>query len=145
EVYARFPDLGSRGEAFSRVLPDWLRANAGRRFFAYVHLREPHFPYDPGPPFDTAFGPDAPLTSAQRRDKTWYTDVNQGRVRPSAEEVAHLQRLYDGNLAYADREVGRLRRALEDAGLLDRTVVIVTADHGEQLYEHGYISHSAQV
>jgi arylsulfatase len=144
QVYQRFPE-GSRGEAFRRVWPEWLRRNAGRRFFAYVHLREPHFPYDPGPPFDTRFGPDAPLSREQRRDRAWYTDVNQGRVRPRTEEIAHLVRLYDGNLAYADREVGLLRRALEEAGLWDRTVVIATADHGEQLYEHGYISHSAQV
>ena len=145
EVFGRFPDLGSRGEAFRRVLPEWLKKNASRRFFAYVHLREPHFPYDPGPPFDTMFGPDAPLGRAERRDRAWYTDVNQGRVQPTREQIAHLQRLYDGNLAYADREVGHLRRALEESGLWDRTVVIVTADHGEQLYEHGYISHSAQV
>jgi arylsulfatase A-like enzyme len=145
EVHRRFPDLGSRAEAFRRVLPDWLRRNASRRFFAYVHLREPHFPYDPGPPFDTRFGPDAPLTREQRRDKTWYTDVNQGRVKPSADEISHLVRLYDGNLAYADREVGALRHALEQAGLWDKTVLVITADHGEQLFEHGYVSHSAQV
>ncbi|HVR72074.1 MAG TPA: sulfatase [Vicinamibacteria bacterium] len=145
QVYERFEDLGSRAAAFRRVLPGWLSENASRRFFAYVHFREPHFPYDPGPPFDTRFGPDAPLGRAQRRDKTWYTDVNQGRVKPSPGEIAHLIRLYDGNLAYVDREVGALRAALEQAGLWDRTVVIVTADHGEQLYEHGYISHSAQV
>jgi arylsulfatase len=143
-VYERFPE-GSRGEAFRRVLPGWFRQNVSRRFFAYIHFREPHFPYDPGPPFDAQFGPDAPLTREQRRDKAWYTDVNQGRVRPTADEIAHLRRLYDGNLAYADREVGRLRRSLEEAGLWDETMVIVTADHGEQLYEHGYISHSAQV
>ena len=144
QVYERFPE-GSRGEAFRRVLPEWLRRNASRRFFAYVHFREPHFPYDPGPPFETQFGPDAPLGREARRDKTWYTDVNQGRVKAAPEEIDHLVRLYDGNLAKADREVGLLRRSLEEAGLWDRTVVIVTADHGEQLYEHGYISHSAQV
>jgi arylsulfatase A-like enzyme len=145
EVFRLFPELGSRGEAFRRVLPDWLARHRDGQFFAYVHLREPHFPYDPGPPFDTQFGPDAPLTREQRRDRAWYTDVNQGRTVPRPEEVAHLTRLYDGNLAYADREVGELRRALEETGLLDRTVLIVTADHGEQLYEHGYVSHSAQV
>ena len=145
EVYRLFPELGSRGEAFRRVLPAWLAKNGSRPFFAYVHFREPHFPYDPGPPFDTRFGADAPLTREQRRDRAWYTDVNQGRKQPRPEEVDHLVRLYDGNLAYADREVGELRRALEAAGLLERTVLIVTADHGEQLHEHGYISHSAQV
>lgn len=145
EVYRMFEDLGSRGAAFARVLPPWLERHESSRFFLYAHFREPHFPYDPGPPFDTQFGPDAPLTVAQRRDKAWYTDVNQGRVAPTAEEIAHLVRLYDGNLAYADREVGALRRALEQRGLWDRTVLIVTADHGEQLHEKGYVSHSAQV
>jgi arylsulfatase A-like enzyme len=145
EVYRMFEDLGSRGAAFDRVLPPWLAAHAPDRFFLYAHFREPHFPYDPGPPFDTQFGPDAPLTTDQRRDKAWYTDVNQGRVTPTADEIAHLVRLYDGNLAYADRQVGAVRRALEARGLWDRTVLIVTADHGEQLHEHGYVSHSAQV
>jgi arylsulfatase A-like enzyme len=145
EVYRKYPDLGSRGAAFQRVLPDWFRAHAGERFFAYVHYREPHFPYDPGPPFDTQFGPDAPLGQDERRDRAWYTDVNQGRRTPTAEEIAHLVRLYDGNLASVDREVGALRRTLEAQGLWDRTVLIVAADHGEQLFEKGYISHSAQV
>jgi arylsulfatase A-like enzyme len=145
EVYRMFEDLGSRGAAFDRVLPPWLAQHRGERFFLYAHYREPHFPYDPGPPFDTQFGADAPLTVAQRRDKTWYTDVNQGRVTATPDEIAHLVRLYDGNLAYVDREVGALRRALERQGLWDHTVLIVTADHGEQLHEKGYVSHSAQV
>jgi arylsulfatase A-like enzyme len=145
EVYRKFPDLGSRGAAFQRVLPEWLGAHGGERFFAYVHYREPHFPYDPGPPFDTRFGPDAPLGRDERRDRAWYTDVNQGRRVPTAEQVAHLVRLYDGNLAYVDEQVGALRRTLESLGLWDKTVLIIAADHGEQLYEKGYISHSAQV
>jgi arylsulfatase A-like enzyme len=145
EVFRLFPELGSRAEGFRRVLPQWLEKNKARPFFAYVHVREPHSPYDPPPPFNARFGPDAPLDLEQRRGRAWYTDVNQGRVKPTADEIAHLRRLYDGNLAYADQEVGRLRQALQEAGLLEKTVLVITADHGEQLYEHGYISHSAQV
>jgi arylsulfatase A-like enzyme len=145
EVFSVAPESGSRGEGLRRVLPQWLAGRRGSRFFAYVHFREPHFPFNPGPPFDTQFGPDAPLTVQQRQDKTWYTDVNQKRVTPTPEQIAHLVRLYDGNLAYVDREVALLRQALEQAGLWDQTVLIISADHGEQLYEHGYISHSAQV
>jgi arylsulfatase A-like enzyme len=75
----------------------------------------------------------------------FFQDVNQGR-RPFGEaEREHLVRLYDGNLAFADQEVGALRRALEAEGLWDRTVVIVTADHGEELYEHGWIGHNVHV
>ena len=59
--------------------------------------------------------------------------MNQGR-RPFGEaEREHLVRLYDGNVAFADQEIGSLRQALEAEGLWDKTVVIVAADHGEEL------------
>lgn len=48
---------------------------------------------------------------------------------------------YDGEIAYVDREIGRLRRGLEARGLLEETVVLVTADHGEGLGEHGEATH----
>jgi arylsulfatase A-like enzyme len=145
EFHEVFRDLGSRGDVFRVVLPGWLEKNKERRFFAYVHFREPHFPYDPEPPFDTKFGPDGPIPKAARRDQGWITDVNQGRRALSADERAHLERLFDGNLAFADREVGALRRALEASGLWDNTVVMVAADHGEQLFEHGWIGHNVQL
>ncbi len=136
---------GSRGDVFRQVLPPWLKKNRDRRFFAYVHFREPHFPYDPQPPFDTRFGADAPISKAARRDWRFFQDVNQGRRPFSEEEREHLVRLYDGNLAYADQEVGALVQSLEQEGLLEKTVVIVAADHGEELFEHGWIGHNVHV
>jgi len=145
EFHEVYRERGRRAEAFLDFLPPFLRANRGRRFFAYAHFREPHFPYDPPPPFDTRFGPDAPLTKDQRRSAVWYTAVNAGKVARTPAQEEHLVRLYDGNLAYADHVVGALRRRLEEEGLWDRTVLIVTADHGEALLEHGFISHGQQV
>ncbi len=134
--------LGSSGSVFRQALPAWLHANRDRRFFAYLHFREPHFPYDPEPPFDTTFGPEGPISKTARRSDAFFKDVNQGRRPFSAAEQAHLRRLYDGNLAFADQEIGALRRALEAEGLWDRTVVIVIADHGEELFERGWIGHN---
>lgn len=142
EVFRRF---GAHAAAFRRVLPDWFTANATRRFFAYVHFREPHFSYDPPPPFNTMFGPDTPLTKTIKTKYDWITDVNWGRIQPTPAEIEHLRRLYDGNLAYVDHEVGEIRRSLEASGLWDKTLVIVSADHGDQLYEHGYVGHLDQV
>lgn len=142
---------GSQASGFRNVIPPFLdrMKREGTRFFAYVHYREPHHPYDPPPPFNTAFGPDAPIPKSRREggaaaDK-WLKDINQGVIQPSPEEIDHLRRLYDGNLAFADQEVGYLRGELESRGLLDNTVVIVVGDHGEGLFEHGYIGHNAQV
>ncbi len=145
EFHELWQQIGSRADVFREVIPRWLAVNAGRRFFAYLHYREPHFPYDPPPPFDTRFGPDGPISRAARGDMEFFRDVNQGRRPFSEEEQAHLVRLYDGNLAYVDQEVGALQEALEAAGVWDDTVLIVTADHGEELFEHGWIGHNVYV
>jgi arylsulfatase A-like enzyme len=136
---------GSRGDVFRRLLPAWLEKNRDRRFFAYVHFREPHFPYNPQPPFDTRFGPEGPLSQAARADRAFFHDVNQSRRPFSEAEREHLVRLYDGNLAFADQEVGALVGELSKQGLLERTVVIVAADHGEELFEHGWIGHNVHL
>jgi arylsulfatase len=137
--------LGSGAGGFRKVVPDWLAAHGSRRFFLYVHFREPHFPYDPEPPFDARFGPVATIAKSSRRDMAWITDANQGRRPLSAGERDDLVRLYDGNLAFADQEVGALRRELESRQLWDKTVVIVAADHGEELFEHGWIGHNVHL
>jgi arylsulfatase A-like enzyme len=145
EFHEVWREVGSRADVFRQVIPPWLDKHKDRPFFAYVHFREPHFPYDPEPPFDTRFGPDGPIPKAARRDMDFFRDVNQGRLPFSAEEREHLVRLYDGNLAYVDQEFGALRRSLEASRLWDKTVVIVAADHGEGLGEHGWIGHNVEV
>jgi arylsulfatase A-like enzyme len=145
EFHDMWKEVGSRADAFREVVPPWIEAHKGRRFFLYLHYREPHFPYDPEPPFDTKWGPDGPIPKPARRDMGFFRAINQGRQPFSEEEQAHLVRLYDGNLAYVDREVGELRRALEEAGVWDETVFILAADHGEGLWEHGFIGHNVQV
>lgn len=141
--FEEFAYVGYRARDFRAVLPGWLARRDGRPFFLYVHYREPHFPYDPPSPFDTLFGPDAPIE--RDRVEGWLQSVNRREHRPTREELEHFERLYDGNLATADHEIGWLRSQLEARGLWERTVVIVTADHGEELYEHGFIGHNEPV
>jgi arylsulfatase A-like enzyme len=144
EFHEIYDERGSRAESFRPVLPGWFGAHTGRRFFAYVHYREPHAPYDPPAPLDTLFGPDAPLLRELRSDTRRLMALhNEGKL--SRAGLEHVVRLYDANLAYADRELGFLRRALEAKGLWDKTALIVAADHGEGLLEHGWIGHNAQL
>jgi arylsulfatase A-like enzyme len=135
-----------RADAFRVPLRRFLDEHkAGGRFLAYVHFLEPHFPYDPQPPFRTLFGPDGPLPESARTSQDWIRAVNAGTLTASPAEREHLVRLYDGNLAAVDAELGRLRTALEETGLLERSVLIVSADHGEALGEHGFIGHAPQL
>jgi arylsulfatase A-like enzyme len=143
EVFRGNPS--NEADVFRLELWPWLEANRGRRFFAYAHVREPHFPYDPRPPYDTLFGPDGPIAKPLRKDKQFLADVDWGGRGLTPPEAEHLARLYDGNLAFADHEVGALRQKLEQLGLWDDTVLILTADHGEALFEHGYVGHNHQL
>ncbi len=144
ELYTSAFDPTQAGRFRDAAYP-WLEANRNRRFFAWLHFREPHFPFDPPEPFDTAFGAGGPIPKAMR-DEIYLILALDGRRRPAIPaEIEHWTRLYDGNLAYADQEVGALRRKLEEVGLLEKTVLIIAADHGEALWEHEHIGHEVLV
>ena len=91
-------------------------------FFLFLHYWDPHAPYKPPSPFNRLF---------------WKKDF------PENESLLDFMiSQYDGEIAYCDSEVGRLLEFLSDNGLFDKTIIIVTADHGENLMEHGnYMGH----
>ena len=114
---------------------DWIGENADRRFCAMVHLYSTHTPYDPParyrePFVDPAY--DGPIGAfyAQGREA-----IERGEYVPTAADVAQIRALYRAGVAQADAEIGAIVAELERAGILDDTLVIVTADHGESLGE----------
>ncbi len=113
---------------------DWLE-HAHAPFFAWVHLFDPHTPHTPPQPY--ASGERPAKASGADRVLAWQPFRELG-PRTFAEPVLGAQSdLYDGEVAYTDRELGRLLDGLASRGLLDDTIVVVVADHGENLGEHG--------
>jgi choline-sulfatase len=97
-------------EVVDAALP-WLESHESGPFFAWIHLYDPHTPYEPPEPF------------------------------ASAHRAQGLIGLYDGEIAFADSQVGRLVSWLRESGLDHRTIVIVLGDHGEGLGSHGEANH----
>jgi len=120
----------------------WLREHADRRFMAMVHLYSTHTPYDPAPEFrerhlDPAYdGPISAFYAAQREA------IEEGKYTLTEADELRIRRLYLAGVEQADRMIGRLIETLEATGTLDKTVVIVTSDHGESLGEHGLWEHN---
>lgn len=115
---------------------DWLDESPEAPFFAYVHTAEPHRPYNPPPPYDTMFDPE------YTGSVTGYFEGPDGygrAVKPA--DVEHVRALYDGEVVFADAAVGRLLAGLEKRGLADETLVVITADHGEELRDRGGWNH----
>jgi len=118
-------------------LDGWQATVPRRPFCLFVHMWDVHYDFNPPPPYDTMFDPD--YAGAVNGD-----DFEKGsavHVGMDARDLAHVVALYDGEIRYADAYVGRLVDALRAARLLDDTVVVVTADHGEEFYEHGRKGH----
>jgi arylsulfatase A-like enzyme len=139
------PNLrGPGGDAGTMVrsLLGWVDRDA-RPFFAYLHLIEPHSPYTPPPPFRYAFLPAATtLRPAMERVPTYsgVLPVDVAPVVPVADRSGMLA-LYDGEVLCADHWVDVLLSGLDRRGLLDHTLVVVTADHGEAFGDHGAWGH----
>ena len=89
----------------------WLENRKGGPFFAWIHLYDPHAPYDPPEPFRSRYG---------------------GRG---------LVGLYDGEIAFMDQQLGRVMDWLERSGLDRSTVLVLVGDHGEGLGSHGESGH----
>jgi arylsulfatase A-like enzyme/tetratricopeptide (TPR) repeat protein len=117
DTYSDRFDMGRYGKILlqnekraDEVLGDakrWLEKNGKKRFFAWIHLYDPHSPYDPPAPFD--------------------------RSSPQA--------AYRGEVEYTDGELGKFIDFLKEKGLYDRSLIVVAADHGEGLGEHGEGEH----
>lgn len=119
----------------------WLEGQSGA-FLAVVHFYDPHTPYDPPPPYDTLYAGSytGPLRSGESQMDTTIS-VNSGASVLSPEGLAAMVDLYDGEIAFTDAELGRLLRYLRTSGRSGSTLVIVTADHGEEFLEHSGIEH----
>ena len=114
----------------------WVRRIDDRPFFAFLNYMDVHAPYLPVKGYEGRFGPVRPEFRPTRLEVG-----NQAGRTISAEERAHRIDRYDESLLYLDFHVGRLLGELERQGILDSTIVIITADHGELFGEHGFLEH----
>jgi arylsulfatase A-like enzyme len=113
---------------------DWLEAGRERPDFLFLHTYEIHDPYT-----HTRFTDGLP---PGRLDGAFSETLWRSLHRDlSDDEEAYVEALYDGGVAYTDEKLGLLFDELRRRGLLDRTIVALTSDHGEQLWEHGSWRH----
>ncbi|HXT20206.1 MAG TPA: sulfatase [Thermoanaerobaculia bacterium] len=119
----------------------WLRREPHRRpFFLYVHYLDPHDPYDNPSVVDGRSPFEAERTSTLNGRDVHGVFLGQVPLRNPAADVAHLTALYDAEISYCDRFLRWLLAALEDEEV-GETLVVLTADHGEELHDHGGWKH----
>ncbi|MDD5225716.1 MAG: sulfatase, partial [Candidatus Omnitrophica bacterium] len=116
---------------------NWIKTHKDSKFFMYLHYLAPHAPYDPPPEYRKKFKLEY-NGKFDFRGKTHYDYVD---VRLSPEETDELMARYDGEISYVDHEFGRFVEFLREQNILQKTLLIIVADHGEALGERGPIGH----
>jgi len=133
DVYA---SDGRRFEHNSQAAMTWLQQNRDRRFFMFFHGYDAHRPYYSSPSDKVLM--DIPEQSpAVRRGYC----LRGRRNKPEPAQLDELLRYYDAAIHHGDREVGKLLRKIKELNLQDKTVILITSDHGEEFFEHGNCDH----
>ena len=113
----------------------------GKPFFAYVHTIHPHNPYEAPFPFDHTFLPLEQRDRAEDLSTEALLDFAHGERQMGVDTLQRMHDFYDGDILYNDLELGRLLAWLRSAGRDRDTVIVFTADHGEELADHGGLLH----
>ena len=134
--------------SFQKTAPDaallvddalqWIDLQESQRFFVFLHLVDPHLPYAAPPSHRGRFNGNRRSRFAENNPLTEYT-VTQQRFEDS--DLDFIVAAYDEEIAYVDSQLDRLLTGLEEHGVMSGGIVLLTADHGEEFFEHDGFEH----
>ncbi len=130
-------------EAATAAAVEFLAAAGKRPFFAWVHLMDPHSPYQAGPEDRGKFAAGPSRIDGSREQLEF---LSRAAEPLDEEDLRAVRARYDEEVAGSDRRIGRILDALDARDFAPRTIVIVVADHGEELGDRQrYFFHSLSV
>jgi hypothetical protein len=125
----------------------WLDDNHESKFFAWFHHRGVHLPYKSDEETRKLFLPVLPpqdeLSSGLQAVLSDAAVVPVGTAKFENDDKPILEALYDAEVKDMDNFVGRLQAKLSEYGILEKTLIVITADHGEELLDHGFVGHAS--
>lgn len=156
ELFDSAPTFRKTSLVMERVSA-WLRMHRRDRFFLYLHLVDPHWSYEPSPEARALFGLGEPPPGFPPNGiADYHSMLLRGKGHgPSGELLTdelvpashreHMDREYDAAVFTADQFVGRILELLASLGLEERTIVVFTSDHGEEILDHGLVTHGVSL
>jgi arylsulfatase A-like enzyme len=132
EYHARASDI-------NEAVLAWLDREQRRPFFLYVHTLGPHSPYQPQEPFRSRFA--GGVVDPELGSNAWQRRLERGAATVTPKTIVDVAALYDAEVAENDAAFGGLVEELRRRGLFDESVIVVLADHGEELFDHGGFGH----
>jgi len=120
------------GKELNKYVKKWIQENKADKFFLWMHYMEPHEPFIP---------PEKYLSNFSSREEAFNYNSNMDYEKSSKEDLKLLRNLYLGEVKYVDECIGDFLRYLDTDGLLDNTLILLLADHGQAFMEHNRFGH----
>lgn len=135
-----------RAETINKRAISWLK-NHKTNFFIWIHYMDVHFPYKPPKKFQFYFRSKSISNSdmSNLNNKMIQNDRLTKPEEMSEDEIRDIMDLYNGEIRYVDYAIKLLLKELSKMNILSDTLIIITADHGEQFWEHGDFGHGAKL
>ncbi|MDY7030173.1 MAG: sulfatase, partial [Spirochaetota bacterium] len=142
--FDRLVEAAYQDELITEEAVEWLKENRDDKLFLWMHYFEPHKPYQPPEPYDRVFDPD--YDGVMNGSAEQLKGIYLNKMVLEQEDYEHIISLYDGSILAVDDRVKRVLDALAELGLAEKSLLIISADHGEDLYQHNfYFNHSASI
>ena len=146
ETWKQRPGVAFEDRGGIQLSRQWIATRVERRepFLVFLNLNDAHLPYTPNPQVLHRLHP-GPRQVDRRGHLQTITSMWRhlaGSEPLDATDFEILRELYEAEVAMTDELLGELIANLREQGILDQTLVVVTADHGENLGDHGLIDHS---
>lgn len=130
----------SRAEHVYDDAIEWLEKNKDDRFFLYVQTIDPHVPYRKHDETDRYYDGTYTGRIGDMLAGKEQADLS-GSSKLSADDHKWIKALYQGEVTYHDKHMGRLIAKLRELGVMEDTLLVITNDHGEELNDHGKMGH----
>jgi arylsulfatase A-like enzyme len=128
-------EIDGRADITAAAAINWVANNNKSHFFLWVHYFDPHYPFTPPEPWDQLY--DEGYDGKYDGGMGFIYEMRAGVFEPTPRDVDYLRHLYASEVSYADHYIGQLLGYMARQGLLQNTIVVLTADHGEELGERG--------
>jgi len=143
EIFDDGPLVGwERCEISSYIdkLLSWLESVRNRKFFLFIHTYDVHDPYNPPPAYFDLYTK-GPCEGKHLRTSRGIALNKLDASKLTPEETDYIMAVYDGGINYVDEQLRKIFEKLDQLGIADNTIIILTADHGEAFKEHGKLGH----
>ncbi|NIA12633.1 MAG: sulfatase-like hydrolase/transferase [Nitrospiraceae bacterium] len=135
--------ISGQGMTLSRRALEFFKKHRAHKTFTYLHYLDPHGPYEPPEQRYRQFAPDVFPEPLRLYDQVrpYIDELVQSGFGPGDPRFEDLVVRYDAEIAETDAAIAALCEGLRGLGILDNVLLVITADHGEEFLDHGYVEH----